>query len=187
MIGLLPPEPHVVTGQVFTALTHRREDVPAVAGQLRRLYDQPGGLALPDPSYVRRFINAISTQDSGYVPDCFGGARLSFAQPDGAVSDCPSDRRLAATPTAERRTIQGADARILFADPPACTNCTLLSWDCVNMWPLVLDMPQLLNAKPSDDAPPGRRRRAHARRAAHRRPRPDARPERRARCRAPRT
>ncbi|GAA1613001.1 hypothetical protein GCM10009733_006320 [Nonomuraea maheshkhaliensis] len=147
MTGLLPPEPDIVTGQVFTALTHRPEDVSAVAGQLSRLYDEPAGLALPDPSYVRRFIDAISTQDSGHVPDCFGGARLWFIQPDGSVWDCPSDRRIAATPAARRRTIQGADARLLFADRPACTNCTLFSRDCVNMWPLVLDMPRLLNAR----------------------------------------
>ncbi|MEV0316690.1 radical SAM protein [Nonomuraea fuscirosea] len=132
--------------RLFSVLTHRREDVPTVAEQLCRLYDEPGGLALPAPSYVRRFIDVISTQDSGHVPDCFGGARLFFIQPDGSVWDCPSDRRIAATPSASRRSIRDADARVLFADRPACTNCTLFSRDCVNMWPLVLDMPRLLNA-----------------------------------------
>ncbi|MDP4511761.1 radical SAM protein [Nonomuraea turcica] len=131
--------------KLFEELTHRREDAPAVAEQLGRLYDEPGRLALPDPSYARRFVSAISTQESGHVPDCFGGARLFFIQPDGSVWDCPSDRRIAATPPERRRTIRDSDARTLFATRPACTNCSLFSRDCVNMWPLVLDMPRLLN------------------------------------------
>ncbi|GAA2213324.1 heme b synthase [Nonomuraea monospora] len=143
------PQPISLTPdhKLFTELTHRREDVPAVAEQLHRLYGEPTSLALPDPSYARRFVAAISTQESGNVPDCFGGARLFFIQPDGSVWDCPSDRRIAATPSEQRRSIRGADARTLFADRPACTNCSLFSRDCVNMWPLVLDMPQLLNTR----------------------------------------
>lgn len=143
------PQPISLTPdhKLFEELTHRREDVQAVAEQLARLYDEPGRLALPDPSYARRFIAAISTQDSGHVPDCFGGARLFFVQPDGSVWDCPSDRRIAATAPERRRTIRDGDARMLFADRPACTNCSLFSRDCVNMWPLVLDMPRLLNGE----------------------------------------
>ncbi|MGP3935314.1 radical SAM protein [Nonomuraea sp. KM88] len=143
------PQPISLTPdhKLFTELTHRREDVPAVAEQLARLYNETSGLALPDPSYARRFVAAISTQESGLVPDCFGGARLFFIQPDGSVWDCPSDRRIAATPPERRRNIRDADARTLFAVRPACTNCSLFSRDCVNMWPLVLDMPQLLNAE----------------------------------------
>ncbi|WP_433435384.1 radical SAM protein [Nonomuraea sp. CA-141351] len=141
------PQPISLTPdhKLFAELTHRGEDVQAVAEELSRLYDEPGRLALPDPSYARRFIAAISTQDSGHVPDCFGGARLFFIQPDGSVWDCPSDRRIAATPPERRRTIRDGDARTLFAERPACTNCSLFSRDCVNMWPLVLDMPRLLN------------------------------------------
>jgi MoaA/NifB/PqqE/SkfB family radical SAM enzyme len=143
------PQPISLTPdhKLFEELTHRGEDVPAVAEQLDRLYAEPGRLALPDPSYARRFVAAISTQDSGHVPDCFGGARLFFVQPDGLVWDCPSDRRIAATAPERRRTIRDGDARTLFAERPACTDCTLFSRDCVNMWPLALDMPQLLNAE----------------------------------------
>jgi len=126
-------------------LSHRPGDEGSVRGQLSRLYTDPLGLALPDPSYSRRFTDAISTRDSGHVPDCFGGARLFFIQPDGSLWDCPSDRRIAATPPGRRRTIRGADARALFATRPACTDCSLFSRDCVNMWPLVLDMPRLLD------------------------------------------
>lgn len=131
--------------QLFDALSHTPADVADVGEHLQRLYRDPHGLALPDPSYLQRFVAAISTQDNGHVPDCFGGARLFFIQPDGSVWDCPSDRRIAATPPERQRTIRDGDARTLFATRPACTNCSLFSRDCVNMWPLVLDMPRLLN------------------------------------------
>ncbi|WP_028649034.1 radical SAM protein [Nocardiopsis sp. CNT312] len=131
---------------LFEELAHRPEDVAAVADELDRLYAEPAGLALPDTSYARRFVEAISTHDSGHVPGCFGGARLFFIQPDGSVWDCPSDRRIAATPPEARRTIRGADARTLFADRPACTDCDLFSRDCVNMWPL-MDLPRMLNGE----------------------------------------
>lgn len=133
---------------LFDRMTHTPGDVGGVAEHLTRLYRDPAGVALPDPSYVRRFLSSISTQDSGHVTDCFGGSRLFFIQPDGSVWDCPSDRRIAATPPEQRRTIDGADARTLFATRPACTDCTLFSRDCVNMWPLVLDMPRMLNQDP---------------------------------------
>ncbi|WP_205752348.1 radical SAM protein [Cryptosporangium phraense] len=132
---------------LFSQMAHTPADVDDVAEQLDGLYRDPHGLVLPDPSYVQRFLAAISTHDSGHVPDCFGGARLFFIQPDGLVWDCPSDRRIAATSPEHRRSIRGADARTLFAARPACTNCALFSRDCVNMWPLVLDMPRLLNAE----------------------------------------
>ncbi|MEV4830598.1 radical SAM protein [Micromonospora sp. NPDC049257] len=131
--------------QLFDALSHTPADVASVGAHLERLYADPHGLALPDPSYLQRFVAAISTQDSGHVPDCFGGARLYFVQPDGSLWDCPSDRRIAATAPEHQRTIRGGDARTLFAARPTCTNCSLFSRDCVNMWPLVLDMPRLLN------------------------------------------
>lgn len=133
--------------KLFDELVHQPEDVAAVAAQLDDLYADPGSLALPDPSYARRFVEAISTHDSGQVDGCFGGARLFFIQPDGTLWDCPSDRRIAATPPERRRTIRGADARTLFADRPACTDCSLFSRDCVNMWPLVLDMPRMLRGE----------------------------------------
>lgn len=143
------PQPISLTPdhKLFDELTHRREDLQAVAEQLDHLYRAPSSLALPAPSYAQRFIAAISTQESGHVPDCFGGARLFFIQPDGSVWDCPSDRRIAATAPEQRRTIRDGDARTLFATKPACTDCSLFSRDCVNMWPLVLDMPRLLNAE----------------------------------------
>jgi MoaA/NifB/PqqE/SkfB family radical SAM enzyme len=136
----LPPS-HKLFGQ----LAHTPGDTEAAGEQLTRLYHDPMGLALPDPSYPGRFLTAISTQDSGHVPGCFGGAQLFFIQPDGSVWDCPSDRRIAATPPARHRSIRGGDARTLFAARPACTDCSLFSRDCVNMWPLVLDMPRLLS------------------------------------------
>ncbi|GAA3875336.1 radical SAM protein [Streptomyces sedi] len=129
---------------LFAERCHTLEDVPVVKDQLRRLHADPGGLALPDPTYTRQFLASISTQDSGRVADCFGGARLFFVQPDGSLWDCPSDRRIAATALSEQRTITGANARTLFADRPACTDCSHFSRDCVNMGPLVLDMPRLL-------------------------------------------
>ncbi|ATM24611.1 radical SAM protein (plasmid) [Streptomyces alboflavus] len=143
------PQPISLTPdhQLFEKLTHRPADVAAVAERLERLYGEPSRLALPDPSYARRFVAAISTQDSGRVGGCFGGARLFFVQPDGQVWDCPSDRRIAATAPERRRTIRDADARNLFAERPACTDCSLFSRDCVNMWPL-MDIPLLL--KPGD-------------------------------------
>ncbi|MGW4370326.1 radical SAM protein [Nocardia takedensis] len=133
---------------LFDRMCHTPGDVGDVGEHLTRLYRDPAGVALPDPSYVDRFLSSISTQDSGRVADCFGGARLFFIQPDGSVWDCPSDRRIAATAPDRRRSINGADARVLFATRPACTDCSLFSRDCVNMWPLVLDMPRLLNQAP---------------------------------------
>jgi MoaA/NifB/PqqE/SkfB family radical SAM enzyme len=131
--------------RLYQQLSHTGDDAAEVGEHLARLYGNPMGLAVPDPSYIERFTAAISTQDSGHVPDCFGGARLFFIQPDGSVWDCPSDRRIAATPPGRRRTIRDGDARTLFAARPACTACSLFSRDCVNMWPLVLDMPRLLD------------------------------------------
>ncbi|MGV9269439.1 radical SAM protein [Kitasatospora sp. NPDC003701] len=135
----LPPD-----HKLFAERCHTPSDVPAVEDELRRLQQEAGGLTIPDPAYIRQFAASISTQDSGRVEDCFGGAQLFFIQPDGSVWDCPSDRRIAATPSQEHRTIVGADARVLFADRPACTDCSHFSRDCVNMGPLVLGMPRLL-------------------------------------------
>lgn len=133
--------------KLFQQLAHTAGDAGAASEQLTRLYRDPMGLALPDPSYPGRFLTAISTHESGHVSGCFGGAQLFFIEPDGSLWDCPSDRRIAATPPARRRSIRGGDARTLFAARPACTDCSLFSRDCVNMWPLVLDMPRLLTAR----------------------------------------
>ncbi|MGC0314880.1 radical SAM protein [Kitasatospora acidiphila] len=135
----LPPD-----HKLFAERCHTASDVPAVEDELRRLQQEPGGLTIPGPAYMRQFAASIATQDSGRVEDCFGGAQLFFIQPDGSLWDCPSDRRIAATPPQEYRTIVGADARLLFADRPACTDCSHFSRDCVNMGPLVLSMPRLL-------------------------------------------
>lgn len=133
--------------KLFTELTHTADDAGAVAEQLGRLADDPLGLAIPDQEYMRRFVAAISTHASGHVADCFGGAQLFFIQPDGSLWDCPSDRRIAATAASRRRTIAGADARTLFDGRPACTDCSHFSRDCVNMWPLALGMPGLLDTE----------------------------------------
>ncbi|MGW6388976.1 radical SAM protein [Streptomyces sp. NPDC055103] len=130
--------------KLFDELCHTSDEAPAVADQLHQLQQDPGGLIIPDPAYMRQFVASIATQDSGRVKDCFGGSRLFFIQPDGSLWDCPSDRRTAATPPHALRTIVGADARTLFADRPACTDCSHFSRDCVNMGPLVLGMPRLL-------------------------------------------
>lgn len=135
----LPPD-----HKLFAERCHTPEDAPAVEEELRRLQEDPGGLTLPGPAYVRQFVASISTQDSGRVEDCFGGAQLFFVQPDGSLWDCPSDRRIAATAASGQRTIVGADARTLFDGRPACTDCSHFSRDCVNMFPLVLGMPRLL-------------------------------------------
>ncbi|WP_042380238.1 radical SAM protein [Streptacidiphilus melanogenes] len=141
------PQPISLTPdhKLFAERCHTAADVPAVEGQLRELQADPGGLTIPDPAYMRQFVASIATQDSGRVTDCFGGAQLFFIQPDGSLWDCPSDRRIAATVPSQQRTIVGADARTLFADRPACTDCSHFSRDCVNMSPLVLDMPRLLS------------------------------------------
>lgn len=132
---------------LFRQLSHTPDDVDAVGQHLADLYRNPRGLTLPDPSYPGRFLAAISTHEGAVVPDCFGGSRLFFIQPDGAMWDCPSDRRIAATAPEQHRTIRDGDARQLFATKPPCTTCPLFSRDCVNMWPLVLDMRRLLQAK----------------------------------------
>lgn len=135
----LPPD-----HKLFAERCHTPADVPAVEDQLRRLQADPRGLTLPHPAYMRQFLASISTQDSGRVKECFGGAQLFFIQPDGSLWDCPSDRRIAATAPFEQRSIVGADARTLFDGRPACTDCSHFSRDCVNMGPLVLGMPRLL-------------------------------------------
>lgn len=135
----LPPD-----HRLFAERCHTPDDVPAVEDQLRRLLADPGGLALPDLAYMRQFLASISTQDSGRVEECFGGAQLFFIQPDGSLWDCPSDRRIAATAHSKQRSIVGADARTMFDGRPACTDCSHFSRDCVNMGPLVLGMPRLL-------------------------------------------
>ncbi|MFG2918122.1 radical SAM protein [Kitasatospora sp. NPDC048298] len=135
----LPPD-----HKLFAERCHTGADVPAVEEELLRLQRDPGGLALPGTAYARQFLDSIATQESGRVEQCFGGAQLFFVQPDGTVWDCPSDRRIAATPPAARRNIVGADARTLFDGRPACTDCSHFSRDCVNMTPLVLGMPRFL-------------------------------------------
>ena len=132
---------------LFQEMSHTPNDVGPVGEQLAELYSDYHGLTLPDPTYIGRFIAAISTHEGSRVADCFGGARLFFIQPDGSVWDCPSDRRIAATGPEKQRTIRGADARELFAARPACTDCGLFGRDCVNMWPLMDIMPRMLDTQ----------------------------------------
>ncbi len=109
-------------------------DHAAVASALDRLYSAGLPLALPDRSYTRRFLASI-TADTGRVPGCFGGRELFFIEPDGSVWDCPSSLKIAATSPGQRRNIRGRTAAGLFATGPRCTDCSLFSHDCVNMWP----------------------------------------------------
>ena len=100
-----------------------------------------GILLCPGTALAGTTGETIAVLDTGLdINSCY------FVEPDGSVWDCPSDRRIAATPPARRRSIRGGDARTLFAARPACTDCSLFSRDCVNMWPLALDMPRLLGA-----------------------------------------
>ncbi|HEX9358517.1 MAG TPA: radical SAM protein [Streptosporangiaceae bacterium] len=111
-------------------------DRAAIASVLDQLYSARLPLALPDRSYARRFVASI-TAATGRVPDCFGGRELFFIEPDGSVWDCPSSLKIAATSPERRRTIRGNTATGLFATGPRCTDCSLFSRDCVNMWPLM--------------------------------------------------
>ncbi|SRR6266487_78545 len=108
----------------------------ALAHALDCLYRAKLPLALPPRGYAQRFIASIAT-DAGWVANCFGGRELFFIEPDGSVWDCPSSLKIAATPPARRRTIRDQTAASLFAAKSRCTDCTLFSRDCVNMWPLM--------------------------------------------------
>jgi MoaA/NifB/PqqE/SkfB family radical SAM enzyme len=108
----------------------------AVKEGLDHLYVARLPLALPDRSYAPRFLASI-TSDTGWVAGCFGGRELFFIEPDGSVWDCPSSLKIAATPSGRRRSIRGRAATGLFAAASRCTDCSLFSRDCVNMWPLM--------------------------------------------------
>ncbi|HEV2347903.1 MAG TPA: radical SAM protein [Actinocrinis sp.] len=125
-------------------LTPYGQEVDRVAAELTSLHTTGLPLALPGLHYTRLFIASITDRTPRRVEDCFGGAQLFFVQPNGSLWDCPSDLRIAATPPERRRTIKGADARTLFADRPACTDCALLGRDCVSMFPLVRSLPRML-------------------------------------------
>lgn len=116
-------------------LSLTRDDIPAVAAVFRQLTDARLPVALPGAGYPAQVVTAIASQVSA-VNGCFGGSTLAFIQPDGALWDCPSSLRIAATPPGRRATVKGADARVLFASRPPCADCGLFSVDCVNMWPL---------------------------------------------------
>ncbi|MBS2964959.1 radical SAM protein [Actinocrinis puniceicyclus] len=126
-------------------LTPYGHEVDRIAAGLTNLHTAGLPLALPDTHYTRLFIASITDRTPRRVEDCFGGAQLFFAQPNGSLWDCPSDLRIAATPPDRHRSIKGADARTLFADRPACTDCALLGRDCVSMFPLVRSLPQMLH------------------------------------------
>lgn len=132
---------HVLDGE----LTPDGPQVEWIAAELTRLHSAGLPLALPGTRYTRQFVDSITDRTPRRVEDCFGGAQLFFVQPNGSLWDCPSDLRIAATPPERHRTIKGADARTLFADRPACTDCTLLGRDCVSMFPLVRDLPRMLH------------------------------------------
>jgi MoaA/NifB/PqqE/SkfB family radical SAM enzyme len=122
---------HPLAGQ----LSLSKDDIPAVAAVFRQLTDARLPVALPAGGYPGQVTASIASPVSA-VSACFGGSTLAFIEPDGSLWDCPSSRRIAATPAARRATVKGADARTLFAGPPPCSDCGLFSVDCVNMWPL---------------------------------------------------
>jgi MoaA/NifB/PqqE/SkfB family radical SAM enzyme len=108
----------------------------ALRSALSRLYAR-APVKLPPPSYPARFIDAITAEQPGTVPGCFGGADLFFIEPDGSVWDCPSSLKISATPPLRHRSIRGASAGELFDRTGPCADCHLFSRDCVNMWPLM--------------------------------------------------
>lgn len=127
----LPPGHRLtpVLGLTARHLTELRREFTA-------LYAAGLPVRLPAPAYPGQVAAAI-TSPAGQVPGCFGGHTLHFIEPDGSVWDCPSSLKIAATPARERRSIRGADASVLFAEPcSAARDCALFSVDCVNMWPL---------------------------------------------------
>jgi MoaA/NifB/PqqE/SkfB family radical SAM enzyme len=128
-------------------LTPRGHEVDRIAAELAGLHAKGVPLALPGLHYTSLFIASISDRNPRRVRDCFGGAQLFFIQPNGSLWDCPSDLRIAATPAGRHRTVKGADARVLFADRPGCTDCGLLGRDCVSMVPLVRDLPRMLRTQ----------------------------------------
>jgi MoaA/NifB/PqqE/SkfB family radical SAM enzyme len=120
-------------------LSLRPSDYGAVAAALQNLYQARLPVALPTPDYPARFAAVTATENLLTAPGCFGGHTLAFIEPDGSVWPCPSSYKIAATPPTARRTITGHHAAELFvARRTTCpADCSLLSRDCVNMWPLM--------------------------------------------------
>jgi MoaA/NifB/PqqE/SkfB family radical SAM enzyme len=124
--------------RLHSELALRDGDVPALAAALDGLYEARIAIGLPERSYAHSVLStiAVGTQTA---PDCFGGDRLAFIEPDGTVWPCPSRYKIAATGPAQRRTIRGHHAAELFSPQrhSCAEDCALMSTDCVNMWPLM--------------------------------------------------
>jgi MoaA/NifB/PqqE/SkfB family radical SAM enzyme len=127
----LPPD-HALAGQL--SLTPAQ--APAVRAAFADLAAARLPLALPGAHYPELVRTALMERTRP-VTGCFGGSTLAFIEPDGSVWDCPSGLKIAATAPGRRASIRDADARVLFAAPPPCADCSLFSADCVNMWPLM--------------------------------------------------
>lgn len=149
------------------------------------LYSAGLDLRLPPDPYPGYVADAVTQPDPPAAPavtvrGCFAGRTLSFIEPDGSVWDCPSTRKIAATPPARRRTIRGTEPADLFPPPAGhdprgrgglgidgcgCStpgagpgdgpaDCGLFSVDCVNMWPLMAFDRILAPVNPGAQLPP---------------------------------
>jgi MoaA/NifB/PqqE/SkfB family radical SAM enzyme len=123
---------------LYDELALRPADQAALAAALRSLYRAGLPVALPAADYPDRFVAVTATEKLLTVSGCFGGHTLAFIEPDGSVWPCPSSHKIAATLPSGQRTIIGHDAAGLFgiARSTCPADCSLMSRDCVNMWPL---------------------------------------------------
>ncbi|WP_243719470.1 radical SAM protein [Actinomadura sp. KC06] len=146
------PQPIALDGDhaLHDELSLTRADVSSLRAAFTELQQAQLPLRLPAAPYADQVTAAVS-HPTGVIEGCFGGSTLNFIEPDGSVWDCPSSLRIAATPPERRRNIRGADARTLFA-ARGCTDCSLFSVDCVNMWPLMGFDRFLASNRPNQDA-----------------------------------
>jgi MoaA/NifB/PqqE/SkfB family radical SAM enzyme len=134
--------------ELYEELALRPADQAALAAALRSLYRAGLPVALPAPDYPDRFAAVTATEKLLTVSGCFGGHTLAFIEPDGSVWPCPSSHKITAVPRGQHRSIIGHDAAELFgtARGTCPAGCSLLSRDCVNMWPL-MDFGRFLTAR----------------------------------------
>lgn len=75
--------------KLFHQMSHTPGDVADVGEQLDRLYSDPQGLTLPDPSYLQRFIAAIATHDAGTSPTASAALACSSSSPTARSGTAP--------------------------------------------------------------------------------------------------
>jgi hypothetical protein len=130
------PQPlSLPAGHDLAPLCLTAADAPALRTALAEAAGH--GVRLPAAPYADQFTAVVSTATTN-TQGCFGGHDLFFVQPDGSVWDCPSSLKIAATPSGRYRSITSDPASVVFS-PNGCADCTLMSDDCVAMFPLVRD------------------------------------------------